>query len=135
MPPCDEFFLALDKGMITEYSGSKSRNGVVIRLTLIPTDLPPNLDIHRLRTITASGEPGPEVSVTPFDLLSLRSEGAAPGHGDLGVEGTIVHRLQERARARGHILPQISLPCELPRWSKMKVAGDVLWEIRRALGA
>lgn len=135
MPAGDEFFLALDKGMITEYRGSKSRNDVVIRLTLVPTNLPPRLDIHRLSTITASGEPGPQVNVSPFDLLSLRSAKAAQGLVDLGIEGTILQRLRERASARGNILPRLTLPRDLPQWSRMEVDGDVLWEIRRALGA
>ena len=135
LPRDNFFFLALDKGMITEYSGSRRRNDVVIRLTLVPADLPPILDIHRLRTITPSGEPGPEVSVNPYELLSLRSANAAPGLVDLGIEGTILTRLRERASARGNILPRIKLPTDLPHWSKMQVAGDVLWEIRRALGA
>lgn len=129
MPPEPEFNLAFSKLFVDEYRTSRKRNSIVIRFALVPSNLPRAIDQWTLRSITMSGEPAGEVQADPFGLISLRSKNAAGT--DLGVEGMIVHRLLERAGARGHILPRIFLTTESPHWSRMEVEGDLLYELRR----
>ena len=131
MPSEPEFHLAFDKMFVDEYRRSRTRNSVVIRFVLIPTTLQNGIDLWTFQAVTAGGEPAGEVHADPFGLISLRSKNVPQGP-DLGVEGMIVNRLLERAGARGHILPKVVLTTEIPHWSRMRVEGDILYELRRA---
>jgi hypothetical protein len=121
--------LAFDKLFIEEYRASRTRNSMTIRFVLVPSDLGRAIDLWKIRVVTMSGEPKGIVQADPFGLASVRSK---ISHGlDIAVEGMILERLLERARARGHILPTIILTTAIPEWSRMSVEGDLLWELRR----
>lgn len=130
----DRFYLAFSKQMVEEYRLSKVRNSVIVRFTLVPTDTPDILNIWNLACITAGGDPAESVAASPYELLSLRLAGVEMGREDLGVEGMLIQRLRERATARGAVLPAIAPTRRMPYWSKMAVPGDLLWELRRAVG-
>jgi len=131
MPAEPEFHLAFDKMFVDEYRVSRRRNSLVVRFALIPTTLPPQIDLWTFRAVKMAGEPAADVRSDPFGLISVRSKNVLKGP-DLGIEGTIVNRLLERAGARGHILPKIVLTTDIPYWSRMQVEGDLLYELRRA---
>ena len=132
MLPASEFHLAFDKLFVESYRGSKKRNSLTIRFALVPASLPPRVDIWTLQSITLGGEPAGDVRVSPFDLHSVRQKSAVDGREDLAVEGMIIERLKERARARGHISPAILPTLGMPHWSRMEIEGDLLYELRRA---
>lgn len=107
--------------------------GRPIPFLLIPSGLRVFVGTKAFAVISDAGRPLEERQANPYDLLSLRSPGAAEGKPSAN-ERLLIAKLQNRALRAGHILPAILETIQKPAWSRLVVQSSTFALLQRAGG-